>query len=122
MNKNSKTNGSTNKLKTVPPSTACSRPPVNGRPNTRPTAQNKGNACRIMVFLKLIRRTSTCSRASPRGAIRPGTVWCRSEEHTSELQSRGHIVCRLLLEKKKEKEVSVELNNRNRIKTDNREN
>src|SRR5437870_5607077 len=26
----------------------------------------------------------------------------RSEEHTSELQSRGHLVCRLLLEKKKE--------------------
>src|SRR5439155_560362 len=26
---------------------------------------------------------------------------CRSEEHTSELQSRGHLVCRLLLEKKK---------------------
>src|SRR5690625_5683338 len=25
----------------------------------------------------------------------------RSEEHTSELQSRGHVVCRLLLEKKK---------------------
>src|SRR5437870_9296264 len=30
------------------------------------------------------------------------TVRCkRSEEHTSELQSRGHLVCRLLLEKKK---------------------
>src|SRR5690625_6441607 len=28
----------------------------------------------------------------------------RSEEHTSELQSRGHLVCRLLLEKKKRKE------------------
>src|SRR5207253_8880145 len=28
---------------------------------------------------------------------------CRSEEHTSELQSRGHLVCRLLLEKKKKK-------------------
>src|SRR5690625_5794487 len=27
----------------------------------------------------------------------------RSEEHTSELQSRGHLVCRLLLEKKKVK-------------------
>src|SRR5690625_5786133 len=27
----------------------------------------------------------------------------RSEEHTSELQSRGHLVCRLLLEKKKQK-------------------
>src|SRR3989442_11438730 len=26
---------------------------------------------------------------------------CRSEEHTSELQSRPHLVCRLLLEKKK---------------------
>src|SRR6266702_7695527 len=30
---------------------------------------------------------------------RDGSV--RSEEHTSELQSRGHLVCRLLLEKKK---------------------
>src|SRR5690625_6895841 len=29
------------------------------------------------------------------------TVTTRSEEHTSELQSRGHLVCRLLLEKKK---------------------
>src|SRR5690625_5252191 len=45
--------------------------------------------------------------------IRSGAAWalgagavgrscsCRSEEHTSELQSRGHLVCRLLLEKKK---------------------
>src|SRR5439155_17132802 len=31
------------------------------------------------------------------------TVVMRSEEHTSELQSRGHLVCRLLLEKKKRK-------------------
>src|SRR5207253_11440414 len=31
---------------------------------------------------------------------KPGTSR-RSEEHTSELQSRGHLVCRLLLEKKK---------------------
>src|SRR5207253_9148327 len=29
------------------------------------------------------------------------TCSIRSEEHTSELQSRGHLVCRLLLEKKK---------------------
>ena len=28
-------------------------------------------------------------------------VWQRSEEHTSELQSRRNLVCRLLLEKKK---------------------
>src|SRR2546422_2103965 len=31
----------------------------------------------------------------------------RSEEHTSELQSRLHLVCRLLLEKKKIKDVST---------------
>src|SRR2546422_6805225 len=31
----------------------------------------------------------------------------RSEEHTSELQSRLHLVCRLLLEKKKKKEVEA---------------
>src|SRR2546429_6346943 len=31
-------------------------------------------------------------------------IFLRSEEHTSELQSRLHLVCRLLLEKKKKKE------------------
>src|SRR5439155_26115743 len=31
----------------------------------------------------------------------------RSEEHTSELQSRGHLVCRLLLEKKKKKTTRI---------------
>src|SRR5437870_1077930 len=40
-----------------------------------------------------------------RGKLALGPRWCtapaRSEEHTSELQSRGHLVCRLLLEKKK---------------------
>src|SRR5690625_6584876 len=34
-------------------------------------------------------------------AIRKDVTTKRSEEHTSELQSRGHLVCRLLLEKKK---------------------
>src|SRR5690625_1599157 len=33
----------------------------------------------------------------------PNDLQARSEEHTSELQSRGHLVCRLLLEKKKKK-------------------
>src|SRR5215510_4851804 len=33
--------------------------------------------------------------------------WSRSEEHTSELQSRGHLVCRLLLEKKKRIEYDL---------------
>src|SRR6266436_9043102 len=34
-------------------------------------------------------------------AAAPATGGARSEEHTSELQSRLHLVCRLLLEKKK---------------------
>src|SRR2546422_5877287 len=33
----------------------------------------------------------------------PASLHVRSEEHTSELQSRLHLVCRLLLEKKKKK-------------------
>src|SRR2546429_3800362 len=39
-------------------------------------------------------------KASKRRTSRPANI-CRSEEHTSELQSRLHLVCRLLLEKKK---------------------
>src|SRR3712207_8657783 len=35
------------------------------------------------------------------------TQWQRSEEHTSELQSRQYLVCRLLLEKKKNKRARV---------------
>src|SRR3712207_6853816 len=38
-----------------------------------------------------------CARKSPTSAF-----GCRSEEHTSELQSRQYLVCRLLLEKKKQ--------------------
>src|SRR2546429_5021243 len=38
---------------------------------------------------------------APRRSAAPGGVTGRSEEHTSELQSRLHLVCRLLLEKKK---------------------
>src|SRR5437870_7042243 len=43
----------------------------------------------------------------------------RSEEHTSELQSRGHLVCRLLLEKKKNnqgkilQQIAIELDCKN---------
>src|SRR5947209_15039279 len=37
------------------------------------------------------------------GVVLPGCGSARSEEHTSELQSRQYLVCRLLLEKKKKK-------------------
>src|SRR5437660_8821914 len=49
--------------------------------------------------------------AIPHTALR--TPHSRSEEHTSELQSRGHLVCRLLLEKKK-KEILKPLHNHSR--------
>src|SRR3712207_9539560 len=35
------------------------------------------------------------------GILKAGGAYVRSEEHTSELQSRQYLVCRLLLEKKK---------------------
>src|SRR5256884_4435567 len=68
--------------------------------------------------------TAGCGRVQCEGGlverIRPGdVVWfspgekhwhgaTRSEEHTSELQSRLHLVCRLLLEKKKKKHQNSE--------------
>src|SRR2546422_8392887 len=45
------------------------------------------------------RRTEHHQRMAAVGSLRPQQG--RSEEHTSELQSRLHLVCRLLLEKKK---------------------
>src|SRR2546422_2732190 len=50
---------------------------------------------RVMFFTGRPRRRATNEWAS------------RSEEHTSELQSRLHLVCRLLLEKKKNKNNSI---------------
>src|SRR2546429_6556546 len=46
-----------------------------------------------------------------RGASQSRTALCRerSEEHTSELQSRLHLVCRLLLEKKKNSTTELKL-------------
>src|SRR5690625_4683470 len=43
----------------------------------------------------------TVAKALAEKAKAAGIERVRSEEHTSELQSRGHLVCRLLLEKKK---------------------
>src|SRR6266498_545023 len=63
--------------------TACNRPsqepPAAGQPNRQ---------ARVVAVQTL----------APR--LRDLTVDSRSEEHTSELQSRPHLVCRLLLEKK----------------------
>src|SRR5258705_4788925 len=51
--------------------------------------------------------------SDPVDRLVPPDVAARSEEHTSELQSLRHLVCRLLLEKKK---INEQTYNRNRSK------
>src|SRR2546429_2976050 len=51
--------------------------------------------------------SSTCTRPSSTAPWAPCCTVRRSEEHTSELQSRLHLVCRLLLEKKKTRTTSL---------------
>src|SRR5438445_9355272 len=48
----------------------------------------------------------TFARTRARASHGPFAIPVRSEEHTSELQSRQYLVCRLLLEKKKKKKKS----------------
>src|SRR5258708_19960249 len=54
-----------------------------------------------------LRRTAGAGhdRALPHHPQPVGADHARSEEHTSELQSPDHLVCRLLLEKKKKKQL-----------------
>src|SRR3989442_3037057 len=60
---------------------------------------------------RLVRETLSFSKtlAHHIGAIK---YFMRSEEHTSELQSRPHLVCRLLLEKKKKDQHNMNTNAR----------
>src|SRR5437870_3391442 len=61
--------------------------------------------CKIhyAVRKKEIRRGIIHTSKNPLRTCEDDASSYRSEEHTSELQSRGHLVCRLLLEKKKTK-------------------
>src|SRR5574344_2464118 len=75
----------------------------------------------FFFFFLMIRRPprstlfpyTTLFRSAPYDAGNPRTLFNlffyqnRSEEHTSELQSPDHLVCRLLLEKKKKRKLSV---------------
>src|SRR6266508_6157618 len=54
---------------------------------------------------KVARSDWGCS--APRSAWVIWPIFSSSDEHTSELQSRGHLVCRLVLEKKKKELVVV---------------
>src|SRR2546427_4530581 len=63
--------------------------PISGRPSPPVRRQSPRH------------RTGPCRRSRPVRRPAPGRRPCRSEEHTSELQSQSNLVCRLLLEKKK---------------------
>src|SRR5690606_24417539 len=52
-------------------------------------------------IVQLISPTDTLTQIGPAGIFKFINLSARSEEHTSELQSRENLVCRLLLEKKK---------------------
>src|SRR5207253_8447181 len=56
----------------------------------------------VMIVFARMNRILSLDPQNQRDVIQPGVVNfdLRSEEHTSELQSHGHLVCRLLLEKK----------------------
>src|SRR3712207_8368845 len=56
--------------------------------------------------LEEISRHAGTAHRPPRAPFLPGD---RSEEHTSELQSRQYLVCRLLLEKKKKKTHNTDI-------------
>src|SRR5205809_4538767 len=58
-----------------------------------------------------IQRAPPCRREEPGARAVRRFVRGRSEEHTSELQSRLHLVCRLLLEKKKKKNKTQQKTN-----------
>src|SRR6266567_6924580 len=83
----------------------------------------------FFFFFLMIRRPprstlfpyTTLFRSCPnrRGACacpRRPPAWPRSEEHTSELQSQSNLVCRLLLEKKKKKQLNPHTSKRKKIK------
>src|SRR5690625_34617 len=77
--------------------------PGDGRIEGERIFQQAQKAARKLIcadFSQLAESQRSVISASLFGAFAGAGVAPRSEEHTSELQSRGHLVCRLLLEKK----------------------
>src|SRR5215203_4662605 len=100
------------------PSTGAPRSPsVHGSSSTMPTTVNGAfgaslavcatSAAQVLVPTTRTRRfaANPCRQTTSQTVVRQKTdiAITRSEEHTSELQSRQYLVCRLLLEKKKKK-------------------
>src|SRR5690625_5902538 len=102
------------------PPTAAPTPPRQPSPSSRTLRSGRGTAAARDRRQRPLHRLrpphlrlhpprrpticSACSTTPPPSRPCPRT---RSEEHTSELQSRGHLVCRLLLEKKNKKNTDT---------------
>src|SRR2546422_6092395 len=88
-------------------STLRASPSVQPRHRPLPAVSDAWPAPCVSVYaIPLVLRTRRLPRHL-RGRFNGFRVNLRSEEHTSELQSRLHLVCRLLLEKKKTKSNTI---------------
>src|ERR1035441_4313434 len=98
-----------NRSPTAPPTLSSiqkSAPSTNGfSPNTRCTSAARRSTAPCSTCTRRFMATCCASRISSTPEISTRQNAC-SEEHTSELQSLRHIVCRLLLEKKKDKKTN----------------
>src|SRR2546430_3285943 len=85
----------------------CASGKVAGWSGGWPVVRNSANFRRdFLAALRTAAKNSpalTCAEQEQAARMPPGRK-CRSEEHTSELQSQSNLVCRLLLEKKKNDE------------------
>src|SRR2546422_7476120 len=73
--------------------------------HSRTCATEPGAEVSCSEYSVWIESTTAISGLAFSSVERMRSSWIRSEEHTSELQSRLHLVCRLLLEKKKQLEA-----------------
>src|SRR5690554_7734098 len=97
-----------------PPARSCRTATTEGSFRTMPCPRTK---IRVLAVPRSMDRTLenmprnflNIGEQGPSGAHARGGP-CRSEEHTSELHSRPHLVCRLLLEKKKKPDTITPVN------------
>src|SRR5947209_9882349 len=92
---------------------SCVEPATSAMQNTINSIAGSANAAIMTSRLepmppKLVPTSIPASARKKRAVPRSAMMAMRSEEHTSELQSRQYLVCRLLLEKKKK------INNQNK--------
>src|SRR5436309_7135284 len=78
----------------------------------------RSSPCGVRIFITKIKKSRGVfeMKEHPLKVERELRGWSRSEEHTSELQSRENLVCRLLLEKKKQKKNRAHNQSRRRTK------